>query len=238
VLAKHNSLMQVPDANVSGIRTMLEDQLRRHESQLRKTLTLSQRKFLQAIVNQAHFVKNVSAYDPQSGEIYGILQQMLESFEEDLSVGREDEQAAQSAYLNLTKTKEEQIKAAANKLHAKESELAQTDATLAQNQRDLSDTKKTLLADQHALTALTEGSNVTDAEYEQRKQRRFDEIAAINQALEILSAAEAHDTFPARSIHPSCRCRAPQHLRAAARCRQSCPASRTSPAARFCRRWR
>jgi len=247
VLAKHQSLVQVPAGSMSTIRKMLKDQLDRHGGALRQTLTLPQRKLVALLVGQAA-VKNetnatkvtnvtnvtnvtsvtnapsvtnatsVTKYDPQSGEIYGILQEMLEGFEEDLSLGRQEETDAKAQHSNLTKAKQDQIRVSSAQLQSKEAELALTDSRLAENQQDLADTTKTLGKDREALAALQQGSNLTQAEYEQRKARRSDEILAIAHALEILSADDAHDTF-SRTFNPSFmqRSSAPQRTSSSSR---------------------
>ena len=51
------------------------------------------------------------SYAPQSGEIFGILKQMLETFEKDLAESQKEEMANQKAY--------EDLKAAKDRLHLK-----------------------------------------------------------------------------------------------------------------------
>merc|ERR1719298_140748 len=71
------------------------------------------------------------SYAPQSGQIFGILKQMKETFESNLSTSQKEELAAQDAYEELKKAKEEEIAAGQDAIDTKTEELATTDEKLA-----------------------------------------------------------------------------------------------------------
>merc|ERR1712118_171392 len=76
------------------------------------------------------------SYAPQSGEIFGILKQMKETFESNLSTSQKEELANQQAYEDLKAAKEEEIAAGQAQIETKTQELATTDEKLAQSKQD------------------------------------------------------------------------------------------------------
>merc|ERR1719463_778167 len=135
------------------------------------------------------------SYAPQSGQIFGILKQMKETFESNLSASQKEEMQNQAAYEDLKAAKEAEIKAGTDQKDTKTQELADTDQKLADSKQDLDDTRNTLSADQKFLLNLKETCAMTDSEWEERQKARQEEIQACSQALAILSSDDAHDTF-------------------------------------------
>merc|ERR1719236_266908 len=84
------------------------------------------------------------SYAPQSGQIFGILKQMKETFESNLSQSQKDELANQKAYEDLKAAKEDEIAAAQAQVETKTQELATTDEKLAQSKQDIEDTRASL----------------------------------------------------------------------------------------------
>merc|ERR1711964_47403 len=81
------------------------------------------------------------SYAPQSGEIFGILKQMLETFENNLSASQKEEMANQKAYEDLKAAKEDEIAAGQEQIDTKTQELATTDEKNANSKQDLDDTR-------------------------------------------------------------------------------------------------
>merc|ERR1719359_627746 len=135
------------------------------------------------------------SYAPQSGQIFGILKQMKETFETNLSTSQKEEMAAQQAYEDLKAAKEAEIKAGTEQKDQKTQELADTDEKNVNAKTDLEDTRNSLSADQKFLMNLKETCQMTDQEWEERQKARAEEIKAVSEALAILSSDDAHDTF-------------------------------------------
>jgi hypothetical protein len=135
------------------------------------------------------------SYAPQSGEIFGILEQMKEAFEKDLSQSQKTEMANQKAYDELKAAKVEQIEAGQAQIDKKTQEKAETDERLASSKEDLEDTQESLAADEKFLMMLKEKCSMTDAEWEERQKTRAAEMAAVSKALAILSTDDAHDLY-------------------------------------------
>jgi len=202
VLSKHHSsFAQVPEETLLDIAATVQDQFRIHKRLLLGVVTPSQRKALSAFMqapgefldsDQAAFKQS---YAPQSGEIFGILKQMKETFETNLSASQKEELQNQAAYEDLKAAKEMEIKAGEEQKDTKTQELANTDSKLSQAKLDLEDTRNSLTADQKFLMNLKQTCQQTDTEWEERQRARQEEIQACSQALAILSNDDAHDTF-------------------------------------------
>merc|ERR1719407_451623 len=201
VLSKHHeSLAQVPSDTMLNIAAMIQHQFKKHASLVEDIATPSQKKAVAAFVQAPgdYFDAEPTfkqSYAPQSGEIFGILKQMKETFETNLSTSQKEEMANQAAYEDLKAAKENEIKAGNELKDKKTQELADTDAKLAQDKQDLEDTRNSLSADQKFLLNLKETCQMTDAEWEERQKARQEEIRGCSQALAILSSDDAHDTF-------------------------------------------
>jgi len=135
------------------------------------------------------------SYAPQSGAIFGILKQMKETFESNLSNSQKEEAANQKAYEDLKAAKEEEIAAGQEQVDTKTQELATTDEKLAMSKQDMEDTKAGLSSDEEFLMMLKEKCQGSDQEYEERVKTRTMEIEAVSKALAFLTSDEARDLF-------------------------------------------
>jgi len=123
------------------------------------------------------------------------LNQMKESFEQNLAETQKDEASNVKAYEQLKAAKEDEIVAGQEQSETKTQELADTDEKLAQSKEDLDDTKASLTEDEAFLMMLKEKCASTDAEWEERQKTRQLEMEACSKALAVLSSDEAHDLF-------------------------------------------
>merc|ERR1712039_734840 len=202
VLAKHHggSLLQVPRSHMLGVATTLQHELQKHAALLKGVLTHSERKAANSFIQAPEDYFDASptfkqSYAPQSGEIFGILRQMKETFEANLSDAQKEEMANQKAYEDLKAAKEAEIAAGQSQIDTKTQELADTDEKLAQAKEDIEDTRNSLAADEKFLMMLKEKCQMTDKEWEERQKTRQLEMEAVSKALAILSGDDAHDLF-------------------------------------------
>jgi len=210
VLSKHHSagaLVQVPRTHLLGVAATVQHEMRRHGSLLEGVLTPSERRALGAFVQAPEEYFDASptfkqSYAPQSGEIFGILKQMKETFEADLTAAQREELAAQKAYEELKAAKEAEISAGQAQVDTKTQELASTDQKLARSKQDVEDTRASLSADEQFLMMLKEKCQMTDKEWEERQKTRQAEMEAVSKALAILSTDDAHDLFT-RTFNPA-----------------------------------
>merc|ERR1712066_666360 len=134
--------------------------------------------------------------------IFGILRQMKETFEANLSDAQKEEMANQKAYEDLKAAKEAEIAAGQAQIDSKTGELATTDQKNAQSKEDIEDTRNSLSADEQFLLMGKEKCQMTDKEWEERQKTRQLEMEAVSKALAILSGDDAHDLFT-RTFNPS-----------------------------------
>jgi len=197
VLSKHHEFLQTGagEEQLINIAAMLQWQFHKHKDMLADIMTGHQRRAVAAFIQAPGDGLFKESYAPQSGAIFGILKQMKETFETNLSNSQKEEMEAQKAYEDLKAAKENEIKAGNELKDKKTQELADTDAKLAQDKQDLDDTRNSLSADQKFLMNLKETCQMSDAEYEERVKSRQEEIKACGEALAILTSDEAHSTF-------------------------------------------
>merc|ERR1711933_674801 len=196
-----------PRSHLMGLAASLQNQVQKHASSLAGVLTHAERRALASFVQSPEDYFDAAptfkqSYAPQSGEIFGILKQMLETFEKDLAESQKEEMANQKAYEDVKKAKEDEIAAGQAQIDKKTEQLADTDEKNAQAKEDIEDTKKSLAADEEFLMMLKEKCSMTDAEWEERQKTRQLEMEAVSKALAVLSGDDAHDLFT-RTFNPA-----------------------------------
>jgi hypothetical protein len=195
-LGKHNgaSMLEIPDR--VAISDTLKHELSVNAAQYEGIITPSQKLQVQAFIqNKVMPGSSGSSYEPKSGAIFGILEQMKETFETNLAASQKEEEQNQRAYEELKAAKEAEIAAGKQQVDTKTQELASTDEKNAQAKEDLEDTRNTLSADEEFLLMLKEKCSVTDEEWEERQKTRQTEMEACSKALAVLSSDDAHDLF-------------------------------------------
>jgi len=241
VLSKHHGgAAALQTEELVSISSMLRHQMHKHADILGEVITPKQKRVIASFVQapEDYFkdtaflqtgkqVPSAGSYAPASGEIFGILKQMKETFEANLSQSQKEEMENQKAYEDLKAAKEDEIAAGQEQIETKTQELATTDEKLANDKEDLEDTRNTLSADEKFLMDLKEKCQMTDQEWEERQKTRQEEMAAVSKALAILSSDDAHDLFTktfnpallqkASSLHSMRRAQASKVLAAAAK---------------------
>merc|ERR1719168_253406 len=207
VLSKHNSMLQIPKNHMAGVAATVQNEMQKHASLLSGVLTHKERRAVSSFIQSPEDYFDAEptfkqSYAPQSGEIFGILKQMKETFESNLSASQKEEMANQKAYEDLKAAKEEEIKAGQAQIDTKTQELADTDQKNAQAKEDIEDTRNSLSADEEYLMMLKEKCQMTDKEWEERSKTRQLEMEAVSKALAILSTDENHDLFT-RTFNPA-----------------------------------
>merc|ERR1719265_1587306 len=131
----------------------------KHADVMAQVITPKEKRALAAFVQEGA---------PASGEIFGILKQMKESFETNLANSQKEEMQSQKDY--------EDLKAGQDLIDTKTVELGTTDEKNAQSKESLEDTRNTLAADTSFLADLKERCQNMDQEYEERTKTRQLEI--------------------------------------------------------------
>jgi len=134
-------------------------------------------------------------YASQSGEILGIMKQLKEEMEGDLSEAQKSEAAKAAAFAELRDAKNTEIAAGEKMLEEKKAELAQADFDLANAKEDLEQVQASLSEDQKFLMELLKTCEEADKNFEIRKKSRLGEIQAVSETIEILTSDEARDSM-------------------------------------------
>merc|ERR1719506_117823 len=195
-IGKHHgaSMLEIP--NRVQIAETLKHEMSANAEQYDGIISPSQKAQIQAFIqNKVMPGSSGSSYEPKSGAIFGILEQMKETFETNLAASQKEEEQNQRAYEDLKAAKEAEIAAGKQQVDTKTQELASTDEKNAQAKEDLEDTRNTLSADEEFLLMLKEKCSVTDEEGEERQKTRQTEMQACSKALAVLSSDDAHDLF-------------------------------------------
>jgi len=133
----------------------------------------------------------VSDYDFHSGGIIETLEGLLNTFREKKTQLESDNETSQSDYDMAMQAKLDQLKTAQESLESKEKERTKATEDIAMAQGDLTETNAVLNDDRVYLKDLTTKCETKAKEWDQRSQMRADELAALTQALQVLSTTVA-----------------------------------------------
>merc|ERR1719335_1631394 len=142
------------------------------------------------------------SYNSRSGQILGMVKQMMETMGKDLADAQKEELTALISFHKLTAAKREEIAAATEQKDAKTEALAKSVQDDANAKQDLEDTKAQMAADQKFLIELKKNCKIEDEAYAARTKIRGDELIALGEVLKILTGDAARDLF-ARSVGTS-----------------------------------
>jgi len=177
VLGKHQSLL--------SLSSKLES--------LRSVAARSEMKRVRELIQSP--TQSAKSYNSRSGEIFGILSQMKETFEQNLSQEMKDEARSQEMYEELVAEKKKGIEVARERKNTKVMELSEAEVALVNAKHTLKDARETLSADQKFLVDMKQKCTESEEEYNERVKGRQEEIAAIGDALNILTGDAARDLF-------------------------------------------
>jgi hypothetical protein len=136
-------------------------------------------------------------YQSASGEIFGILKQMKESFEQNLNSAQVEETSDNKEFEDMKNAKTTEIAATQASLDEKNEALGQASFKKAKADQDEADTQEILAADTEYLAMLKSTCATADADFELRRKTRIEESTAVTKALAFLQSDEAQDLFHA-----------------------------------------
>lgn len=209
VLSKHHDSAALVTAKaLSEVAAVAQSSMKTHAALLQGTITPPQRRLISTLAQDRQLVEDhastqkAAPYTAQSGQVYGILKQMKETFEFDLSESQKEELQAQKVYDELKKAKETEISTGKASVESKTQELAVAETRLAEAKQESVDTYATLDADQQFLITLKDKCSMTDKEWKERQEMRHNELTAVAQAIAILTSDDARDLF-SRTYNPT-----------------------------------
>jgi len=143
----------------------------------------------------ASFLVGESGYQPQSGEILGILKEMYDQMTKDLQGVQSEITTTTNNLENLVMAKKKEVAAASKAIEAKtarEGELAVDIATL---KHDLSDVSETLENDQSFLVDLKKSCQVKQEEWKDYQTMQSQELIALSETVKLLNDDDALELF-------------------------------------------
>jgi len=146
---------------------------------------------------------NTRATVSGTGEIIGILKQLLEDMEKELDAITKDENASITEYEGLVSAKEKEIQVATENIEKKMERAGETAVKIVSLKNDLEDTKESLGADEQFLMELKKSCGTADEEYAKRKEARAMETVAVAETIKILNDDDALDLFKKTLPSPS-----------------------------------
>jgi len=191
VLSKHNPSM-IQHATLENIASLLSHQMNVHQDLLGEVISPEQKRVINLFVQAPG---GFQSHGSQSGEIFGILSNMRDTFEANLSASQREELENARSYEALKAAKTDEITAGQSQIDKKQELLANAREARAEAKQNLEDTRNSLSADEAFLMDLKTRCGESDAEWEQRQRSRNEEVVAIGEALKILSSDDARDTF-------------------------------------------
>merc|ERR1719421_1331462 len=142
-------------------------------------------------------------YAPQSGEIVGILKQMLETMTTDLAELEAKEAEAAKSFEEMMAAKAKEIEALTGAVEAKLTRLGEVGVEIVNMKEDLDDTTKSLEEDKKFLADLEENCEKRKKEYEVVVKTRSEELLALADTIRILNDDDALELFKKTLPTPS-----------------------------------
>merc|ERR1719253_2083111 len=144
-----------------------------------------------------------AGYAPASGEIVGILKQLLENMEKELADITADENTAIAEFESLVAAKEKEIAAATEAIEMKTEKNGEMAVKIVNLKNDLEDAQESLGEDTKFLAELKKGCSTAGADYDSRVKGRAEELVAVQETIKILNDDDALDLFKKTLPSPS-----------------------------------
>merc|ERR1719311_1374517 len=144
---------------------------------------------------QQHANPAGGTYNAQSGAIQGILSQMKDDMEKDLETSAEEEAAAAEAHAKLMETKRSDLALLEATLVKTKKNQGEDTMQLAEDQEERSETQLQLKADEKFFDETKKNCQAKAEMWSGRSRSRTEELAAIDEAIGILTSPEAQATF-------------------------------------------
>lgn len=136
-----------------------------------------------------------STYEADTGDIIGIISQMKETLEKDISDADVAEKKAVDDYNSLWDSKQKELGALAKELETKNARLGEVGVELVTLANNLADTSKMLKQDQSFLAAETKSCEAKGAHWNERSKTRSEELRALSETKRLLNNDDAAHLF-------------------------------------------
>lgn len=134
-------------------------------------------------------------YAPRSGRIQGILSELKQTFETELTAMIKEEADKVTAYEDLMGTKTKELATLQKTLETQEASASSKAAQMASDKQQRDDTQETASTDKDFFTETKKSCKEQANTYSERVRLRTEELHGIDTAIKILSSDEAKATF-------------------------------------------
>jgi chromosome segregation ATPase len=141
------------------------------------------------------FLSQTDTYAPQSGQITGILKEMHDEISADLKQATDTEGAAVNSYDAMMAAKKKEVAALSKSIEEKLERVANLGVENAEMSNELEDTKESLTQDQKFLADLDRNCKSKQAEWDQIKANRAEELVALADTIKVLNDDDALELF-------------------------------------------
>eukprot|EP00929_Paragymnodinium_shiwhaense_P046620 TRINITY_DN23731_c1_g2_i1.p1 TRINITY_DN23731_c1_g2~~TRINITY_DN23731_c1_g2_i1.p1 ORF type:complete len:739 (-),score=337.48 TRINITY_DN23731_c1_g2_i1:62-2278(-) len=142
-------------------------------------------------------------YTPKSGEIAGILKTIKDDYEKTLAEVTESETAAKKIYDELMTAKTKQVDALTSAVEKKTVRVGELGVSIVNMKAQLTDEEAALIEDQKFSADLEKNCAEKQAEWDERRKTRSEEVTAIHETIKILNDDDALELFKKTLPSPS-----------------------------------
>merc|ERR1719428_1900253 len=167
------------------------------ESSLSGSQVVTFKGFLQKAPTADSFlaIPGMQSYAPQSGQIVGIIKQLKEEFEKDLTELQDGEGKAVDEFTSMKGAKEGEMAAGKKQIEKADADFAEFSEKKAQAEEELADTEEQVATDKTFLANLKKKCDAADKEFAERSKARLEEIKGVTDTIAFLDSDEAHAMF-------------------------------------------
>jgi len=138
---------------------------------------------------------NSEEYEPQSGQIVGILKQMEEEMDKALADAREAEEDAIKSYDALMEAKTKEVDALTAQIEKEQTRIGDLGVEIASMENDLEDTQQSLAEDAKFIEELAKNCKKKKKEWAGIQKLRQEELVALSDTIKILNDDDALELF-------------------------------------------
>jgi len=141
------------------------------------------------------FLSGSTDYAPASGQITGILKQMIDTMNSDLAAATSTENTSIASFDGLIAAKTKEVNALTASIEEKMVRVGELQVNVVEMKEDLDDTQKSLLEDKKFLGDLDKNCALKQKENEENQKMRSEELVALADTIKILNDDDALELF-------------------------------------------
>lgn len=138
---------------------------------------------------------NSEEYEPQSGQIVGILKQMEEEMDKALADARAAEEEGIKSYDALMEAKTKEVDALTAQIEKEQTRIGDLGIEIASMENDVEDTTQSLAEDKKFIEELAENCKTKEKEWAGIQKLRQEELVALTDTIKILNDDDALELF-------------------------------------------